>query len=66
MIKNILLRAEPSFNNIILIHPDGEDNKEYSNVRANCSSEFPSPDEWKSDHGKTNMYYRRRRTQIIR
>jgi ABC-type cobalamin/Fe3+-siderophores transport system ATPase subunit len=52
MIKNILLRADPQFDNIILIHPDGEDNKEYSDVRAKCLSEFPSPDEWKSD-GKT-------------
>jgi hypothetical protein len=34
MIKNILLRADPQFDNIILIHPDGEDNKEYSDVRS--------------------------------
>ena len=52
LIKNILLRADPKFDNIILIHPEGEDNTEYSDVNATCLSEFPGPDEWKTD-GKT-------------
>jgi hypothetical protein len=51
LIKNILLRADPLFNNIILIHPDQESD-EYSDVRATVMNTIPAPEDWKYE-GKT-------------
>ena len=51
MIKNILLRADPPFDTIVLIHPDAESD-EYKDVKAIVLDYIPEPSEW-NYKGKT-------------
>ena len=51
MIKNILLRANPKFDTIVLIHPDAE-SEEYKDVKAIVLDHIPDPTEW-NYKGKT-------------
>ena len=46
IIKNIIVRADPEFEEIFVIHPDVEYTKEYDDIGATMLKEIPSPDEW--------------------
>lgn len=46
IVKNIILRAKPEFEEIYVIHCDPDYTKEYDDVGAEMLSEVPSPDEW--------------------
>ena len=54
------VRADPPFDTIILIHPEGENNSEYSDVNAtsSCLSELPAPIEWRV-HRRQDFMHRR-------
>jgi hypothetical protein len=45
-IKNIIIRADPPFKQIFVIHCDGEYTKEYDDMDVNMLSEIPPPDAW--------------------
>ena len=47
VVKNILMRAKPSFEEMVVIHPDCEFTKEYNDIE-NCEilSEIPAPQDW--------------------
>lgn len=46
IIKNIILRANPAFKEIFVIHCDAEYTKEYDDLGAKMLSEIPAPEEW--------------------
>lgn len=46
VVKNILIRAKPEFQEVFVIHCDPEYTKEYDDVDAVMLSEIPAPDEW--------------------
>jgi hypothetical protein len=46
IIKNLLLRAKPEFEELFVIHPDINFTKEYDDVDATMLSEVPAPEEW--------------------
>ncbi len=48
-IKNLLLRATPQFEEIIVIHPDPEYTKEYDDMDCELYSEIPSPEEFQGE-----------------
>lgn len=50
VIKNLLLRAEPPFEEIFVIHPDAEFTKEYDDLKVNMLSEIPAPEEWQGEN----------------
>lgn len=45
-VKNILLRADPPFEEVKVIHCDGGYTKEYDDVEAEMLSEIPAPSDW--------------------
>jgi hypothetical protein len=45
-IKHILLRADPPFEEVIVIHCDAEYTKEWDDIECELISEIPSPSEW--------------------
>ena len=46
VIKNLILRQKPAFEEIYCIHPDGEYTNEWSDVDAIMLSEIPPPDQF--------------------
>lgn len=46
VIKNILLRADPPFEEIFVVHADPEYTKEYDDIEATMLDEIPAPTEW--------------------
>jgi hypothetical protein len=48
VIKNILLRANPPFEEVVIIHCDGGYTKEYDDIGDNVEilSEIPAPEDW--------------------
>lgn len=46
VVKNILIRAKPEFEEIFLIHCDGEYSKEYDDVGVELLHEIPAPEQW--------------------
>ena len=46
IVKNLLLRAKPQFEEVFVIHCDPEYTKEYDDIGATMLSEIPSPNEW--------------------
>lgn len=46
LIKNIVLRQEPEFQKVIVIHPDSEYTKEYMDIDAEMIELIPSPKEF--------------------
>lgn len=46
VIKNILLRAKPEFEEVYVIHPDPEYTKEWDDIGAEMLNSIPAPDEW--------------------
>lgn len=46
IIKNILLHADPPFEEVFVVHCDAEFTKEYDDVEATMLSEIPAPEEW--------------------
>ncbi len=45
-VKNILLRADPPFEEIFVVHCDSEGTAEYADIGAEMLSEIPAPEEW--------------------
>lgn len=48
-LKNIILRAKPHFEQIVIVHCDSEFTKEYEDLDAVMLSEIPQPHEWPGD-----------------
>jgi len=50
-VKNILLRADPSFESVCVIHCDPEHTKEYADLGDACMirGDIPAPEEWSAD-----------------
>ena len=48
IVKNLLLRADPPFEEVVVIHCDSEYTKEYDDVGDNIEvlSEIPAPEDW--------------------
>ena len=48
VVKNLLLRANPPFEDVVVIHCDGEYTKEYDDLGDNIEmlSEIPAPEDW--------------------
>jgi hypothetical protein len=46
VIKNILLRAKPQFEEVFVIHCDPEYTKEWEDINAVMLGEIPNPEEW--------------------
>lgn len=49
IIKNILVRAKPVFERILVVHCDPEGTSEYSDIDATLLSEIPAPTEFEGD-----------------
>ena len=52
-VKNILLRADPPFERVTVIHPDSEGTREYEDLgggeNVEIRSDIPPPNEWDGD-----------------
>jgi len=46
VIKNILLRADPPFEHIVIIHCDVDGTQEYDDVKHVMLSTIPQPEDW--------------------
>lgn len=46
VVKNLIIRAEPAFEEIFVIHCDPDYTHEYDDVGATMLSEIPQPEEW--------------------
>jgi hypothetical protein len=46
VVKNLLLRADPPFEEIYVIHCDPEFTKEWDDIEAQMLNEIPAPEEW--------------------
>ena len=46
LVKNILLRAKPEFEELVVVHCDGGYTKEYDDVEAEMLDEIPAPQDW--------------------
>lgn len=49
IVKNILLRAEPPFMELFVIHCDSDYTKEYEDIDSKMLNEIPAPEEWQGD-----------------
>lgn len=47
IVKNLIIRADPEYEEIYVVHCDAEYTKEWDDIGAYMLSEIPSPDEWK-------------------
>ena len=54
-IKNIILRADPPFENVIICHADAKNSKDYIDLGPNIKmiSEIPTPEQWGQNRVKT-------------
>ena len=48
-IKNIILRAHPEFERIVVIHCDPQGTKEYDDLDCELLCEIPAPEDWPGD-----------------
>lgn len=48
-IKNLILRAKPEFEEIVVVHPDPEYTQEWNDINATMLSEIPVPEEWEGE-----------------
>lgn len=46
LVKNIILRTKPEFEEIYVIHCDGNYTKEYDDIGVEMLEEIPAPEEW--------------------
>ena len=46
VVKNLLLRAKPAFEEVVCIHCDPEFTKEWDDIDAEMLDEIPAPEEW--------------------
>lgn len=53
IIKNILLRAKPPYEEIIICHPDAEYTQEWNDIDATIINQIPAPPEWSGNNVKT-------------
>lgn len=52
--KNMLIRANPPFERLIVIHPEGEDTKEYDDCSPDAIIDYiPPPTAWEDEDGET-------------
>jgi hypothetical protein len=49
LVKNIILRAKPQFEQVMVIHCDPDYTNEYNDVGAEMLHEIPAPQEWEGD-----------------
>ena len=49
IVKNLLLRAKPPFEEVKVIHCDPDFTQEYDDVGAEMLSEIPAPEEWEGE-----------------
>lgn len=49
IIKNMIIRAKPEFEEIYVIHPDAEYTQEWLDVGATMLDEIPRPEEWEGE-----------------
>ena len=49
IVKNIILRAKPAYEEIICVHCDPDYTAEWCDVEATMLSEIPAPDEWEGE-----------------
>ena len=49
VIKNILIRAKPCYQEVYVIHPDPDYTKEWLDIGAKMLDRIPSPEEWKGE-----------------
>jgi hypothetical protein len=49
VIKNILLRAKPPYEEIFVVHADPEYTKEYDDLDCTMLGEIPAPEEWEGE-----------------
>ena len=47
--KNLIVRADPPFEEIIVIHCDPDFTQEWEDVDAEMMAEIPAPEEWKGE-----------------
>lgn len=46
LVKNIILRADPPFERVVVVHCDAEQTAEYEDMDAEMLSKIPAPDSW--------------------
>ena len=49
IIKNLLLRAKPEFEEVFVIHCDPDYTKEWDDIGGEMMSEIPNPEDWKGE-----------------
>lgn len=49
IVKNLLLRAKPPFEEVFVIHCDGNYTKEYEDIGAEMLDDIPKPEEWEGE-----------------
>tara|TARA_R110001599_G_scaffold73668_1_gene203649 strand:- start:5478 stop:6209 length:732 start_codon:yes stop_codon:yes gene_type:complete len=49
IIKNLLLRAKPAFEEVFVIHCDPDYTKEWDDIGGEMMSEIPNPEDWKGE-----------------
>ena len=46
IIQNMLSRAQPPFQKVLVLHADPEQTKEYAGIKAEMMNSIPAPDSW--------------------
>ena len=49
IVKNLLLRAKPQFEELIVIHCDPDYTKEYDDLDVEMMSQIPAPEDWRGE-----------------
>ena len=49
VVKNLMLRADPPFEEIFVVHADADNTLEYDDVSAQMLSEIPNPEDWEGE-----------------
>jgi hypothetical protein len=49
IVKNLLLRAKPEFEEVFVIHCDPDYTKEWNDIGGEMMSEIPNPEDWKGE-----------------
>ena len=49
IVKNLLLRAKPAFEEVFVIHCDPDYTKEWNDIGGEMMSEIPNPEDWKGE-----------------
>ena len=49
IVKNLILRAKPQFEEVFVIHCDSEYTKEYEDIGAEMLTDIPAPEDWSGE-----------------